>query len=93
MVRGKLPGCKGGKLAGSNRGITLVIVGIDFAEIQGIDVVNKKYFHQLYLQTSAVPAAPLLNRLTSFDPTASGPPSYIAAHFADNLGYYFYSIK
>ena len=38
------------------------------------DVANNNY----YPLTSAVPAVPLLNRLTSFDPTASGPPSYIA---------------
>ena len=38
-----LPGCKGGNLAGSNRENTLVILEINFAEIQGIDVANNNY--------------------------------------------------
>ena len=40
MVRGKLPGCKGGNLAGSNWKITLVIVGIDLAKYQGINIAD-----------------------------------------------------
>ena len=46
---------------------------------QQFSVSNSAFLLTVILpQTSAVPAAPLLNRLTSFDPTASGPPSYIA---------------
>ena len=40
MVRGKLPGCKGGNLAGSNWKITLVIIGIDIAKNQGINIAD-----------------------------------------------------
>ena len=94
MVRSKLPGCKGGKLAGSNRGITLVIVGIDFAEIQGIDVVNKKLFSSIISPNISGAGS------SSSEPShfvrphrKRSPLSYIAAHLADYFGYYYQSTK
>ena len=43
--RWKLSGCKGKKLAGCDREITLDIVGIYFAKIRGIDVASNNYYH------------------------------------------------